>query len=767
MGPLACSTGPEAQGPGNDTGNTGGDPVTGAGGSGMPVGSGGSGQEQGSGGDGAVVGTGGGGSPSVDELTIVDAPTGEAEITVAINSQTSHPISPNVYGMNVGQMPAEEVAALAKEVGFGLARAGGNRYSAYNWETNASNAGSDWMFHNDDYLAEGDEPGAGVDGVLSQAEAGIINALITTQLGDYVAADKDGTDVTLTENYLETRFFENVLVKGSAFSTTPDTTDGMVYQDEFLNWAGVTYPKANILVALDNEPDLWSHTHAPIWPEELINYDEVVQRNIESAKMVKATLPNAEVLGLASFGWYGWKTLVDSPDFATEGEFLNYYLDALAQAEQDEGLRLIDYVDLHWYPEAEGDDARIINNITSPGAVEARLQAPRSLWDETYVEDSWITRDDITGEAIALLPRIQAQIEEHYPGTKLAIAEWDYGANNHISGGIAAADVLGIFGREQVGQSSHWIASSDHYFTYGAYQVYRNYDGEGGKFGSLSVEATTSAPDQSSVYAALDPDDPSIMTVVMINKGESAKIAELNITHDQQLMGTRVYVLDAGAEDKANLVARPQPRNSVRAVAPNQFKYEMPPMSVSLLVASTDGEVAPSSSWPAPTVLGEATGTTFDSDAEGWTIVGTTDIDAGSTLEWDAAEGDPDAGSISVLVPFTDREQKVEVGPSDGTLNLQDNRLSLKVKRTGEFDGGVMVYFIAGESWTAHGWTMLPNEDWVTIDVSLDALLEFDPTFDPTAVTEWGVMFNTGESGSTVPGTVTFHVDSVLTQAIE
>ena len=41
-----------------------------------------------------------------------------------------------------------------------------------------------------------------------------------------------------------------------------------------------------------------------------------------------------------------------------------------------------------------------------------------------------------------------AKIAAHYPGTKLSISEYNYGAGGDISGGIAQADVLGVFGRE-------------------------------------------------------------------------------------------------------------------------------------------------------------------------------------------------------------------------------------------------------------------------------------------------------------------------------
>src|SRR5688500_10004393 len=51
-------------------------------------------------------------------------------------------ISPLIYGVN-------GLRGDPARVGVGSLRAGGNRYTAYNWENNASNAGNDYMFQND------------------------------------------------------------------------------------------------------------------------------------------------------------------------------------------------------------------------------------------------------------------------------------------------------------------------------------------------------------------------------------------------------------------------------------------------------------------------------------------------------------------------------------------------------------------------------------------------------------------------------------------
>src|SRR4029450_3192645 len=92
------------------------------------------------------------------------------------------------------------------------------------------------------------------------------------------------------------------------------------------------------------------------------------------------------------------------------------YLKQMKTASDAAGKRLIDVLDLHWYPEAHGtNNIRIINGDTSPQTIAARLQAPRSLWDPAYAESSWIVQN-MNGQPIDLLHRIQNKIDTFYPG---------------------------------------------------------------------------------------------------------------------------------------------------------------------------------------------------------------------------------------------------------------------------------------------------------------------------------------------------------------
>ena len=221
-----------------------------------------------------------------------------------------------------------------------------------------------------------------------------------------------------------------------------------------------------------------------------------------------------------NYGWQGMTRFQDAAD-ANNRDFLEFYLAQMAAAESPNGHRLVDVLDVHWYPEAQGGGVRITEENTTAAVVAARKQAPRSLWDPTYTETSWITQC-CSGGPIRLLPRLRDKIDANYPGTRLAITEYNYGAANHISGAIAQADVLGIFGREGLFAANLWRLASNNSFIYGAFEIYRNYDGANGSFGDTHIRATSSDVANASIYASVDAGVPGRMVIVCINKADSA-----------------------------------------------------------------------------------------------------------------------------------------------------------------------------------------------------------------------------------------------------
>jgi hypothetical protein len=523
----------------------------------------------------AGAASGAAGAPIDPGSPLTPGDPGSADVRIEVRSDSDvHAISPLIYGT---AQPDK-----ASPTRYTLLRSGGNRMTAYNWETNASNAGSDYMFQSDNNLSKSTTPGDALQSTLTGAKALGGTALLTIPIVDYVAGDENGGgDVRNSgSDYLQTRFKQNRATKGSDLSTTPDATDAYVNEDEFVNWVK-TAGAANgpsVVFALDNEPDLWSKTHAEVHPDP-VTYDELCTRNVTYGTMVKNIWPEAKVTGFVSYGYTGYVSLQNAPDAAGKGDFIEYYLDQMKAAEATAGHRVVDYLDLHWYPEATGGGKRIIGTDTTAASVEARVQAPRSLWDTTYSETSWIV-NDVLKEPIHLISRVNDEIAAHYPGTGLAITEWNYGGGQDISGAVAVADVLGIFGRYGVGIGSYWALGNET-FANAAFRAYRNFDGAGAAFGDTSIHASSSDVPTATVYASVDSANPGRLVTVLINKATSAKTAAITIAHPSSFASLSVYTLTSAG---ANVVAG----GAVPAVAENAFLYTMPPLSVSVLVPTTD-----------------------------------------------------------------------------------------------------------------------------------------------------------------------------------
>jgi hypothetical protein len=565
------------------------------------------------GGSGAASGaasgsTQGDASADLDAWTAPDVGTpveagspGTVDITFQVQAnQGAHAISPYVYGVNNGGQAAAHHATIVRN--------GGNRMTAFNWENNASNAGSDYQFENDDFLCStttcspnNDAPGGFLKAVIDQATSAGAAALLTVPIVDYVSADKSpaGDVRNSGSNYLSTRFKQNK-VKGSNLSSPPNTTDGFVYQDEMVNWVSQTYPNASILYMLDNEPDLWSSTHAEVHPNG-VTYAELAQRNVTFAKAVKTVAPNAQVWGPVNYGWAGYVNLQNASDAQANGDFLNWWLKQMAAAAKSWGKTVVDGMDLHWYSEVgdggsktgPGLDCRIntdpSTNTNMPsdcytsagkaGEAAEREQATRSLWDSTYVENSWIA-SSLGNKPIALIPLMQKKISTNAPGMKLSISEYNYGGGSDISGTIATADALGIFGSYGMAMAMLWEIWHDESFTYAAFDAYRNYDGHGAAFGDTSVTATTTDVPDSSVYASLSSANAAHMVIVVINKATSSKVAGIEIAHSTVYTKASVYTITQSGG------AKPVAAAGITSVATNAFRYTMPAQSVSIIVPS-------------------------------------------------------------------------------------------------------------------------------------------------------------------------------------
>ncbi len=527
---------------------------------------------------------------AMSAMILCTAQAGAAGNTVNITVNTANerkPISPYIYGVSYELMDKSASAAAI--------RAGGNRFSAYNWETNASNAGSDWKHMSDRYfqrdLPQDLQKTAGAVAInLSRkcAEKNNAYSLMTLQMAGYVSADFLST-VKEEDTAPSARWNKVEFRKGSAFADAPDKEDGVVYMDEFVNYLvntlGDSQSENGIKgYSLDNEPALWQGTHPRVHPEKP-TCAEIVEKSRELAKAVKDVDAHAEIFGPALFGYGAFTSFSGAPDWdqvKQNGDyrwFIDYYLDEMKKAEDETGVRLLDVLDVHFYTEAKGKcGIRCCDHYDDRDCVKEILNSPRSLWDESYKEDSWIT--DTGAEFLPILPNLQQSIDKFYPDTKLAITEYDFGGRGDICGSIAEADALGLYAKYGVYAANLFSGDAD--YQCAAIELYRNYDGNGGSFGDTLVYCETDDVELSTAYAAVNSGSDEVLTIVVTNKSFDEKTtASINIENGSDYKYARIYGIKEGTPAVQNIT-----ESSNFEISEGSISYEMEPKSVSLIVVS-------------------------------------------------------------------------------------------------------------------------------------------------------------------------------------
>jgi hypothetical protein len=501
-------------------------------------------------------------------------------------------INPAIYGVNTVPLSKDNVTTFLPSANLKAERIGGNRLTAYNWENNYSNAGSDWIHNSDDHLLKNPvttATGPGGTMITFMDRCRNLNEYSTIQLpmAGYVVADNGGS-VTDAQVAPSARWKKVIFQKGSAFSTSPSTSDDYVYVDEFVNFMVKKYGKASEggvkSYCLDNEPGLFDVTHPRVCPKPLI-IDTLIARSVALSKAVKAVDPSAEILGSEAFGWMeytifdrstGWDNYKSNYDWA-----ISAYLGEMKKKSDEAGKRLLDVLTVHWYPEAKGDNRICNDSIGTESTILARLQAPRSLWDSTYIENSWIA-DGLGKKPINLLSRFKKSIDTYYPGTKLGITEYGYGGSAHISGGMALADVLGVFGNYGVYVANLHDAVKG--FCAPAFQMYQNFDGKLSTYGDTSVAAVSPSNDDYSVYASIDSKSSKLLHIMLINKKSTESAITFKIKGTKQYHAGIVY----GLTKDSTKIAR---MKDVDPITSNNVSYTAPAYAVLHFVFSTDNTV--------------------------------------------------------------------------------------------------------------------------------------------------------------------------------
>jgi hypothetical protein len=438
-------------------------------------------------------------------------------------SAARHAISPDVYGLNGGD------PALSAEIGQSVARWGGNASTRYNFKNHTYNTGSDWYFEN--IVADDQHSVEGV--VKSNLDRGI-KPVVAVPLIGWVAKDSPSSH-PFACGFPATRFPQqdgfdqwdpncgNGQLNGQKLTGVP--TDTSIPEDASFDGEMVSHLVSQFgpaaqggvpIYELDNEPVLWSSTHRDVHPDP-VSDDELGSKGTAAAAAIKAADPSAAVLGPSGWGYCEWVAsgldgCAPGADAAAHGglNLSQWYLKNMKDySDAHGGKRYLDYFDQHYYPQIGGG--------TDAASDALRLRSTRSLWDPTYVDESWIGPSGVNAPPLQFIRTMKSWVAQYNPGTKTAITEYNWGALDNINGALAEADVLGIFGREGLDMAMLWGEPKPTDPGAYAFRMYRDYDGAGSRFGDVSVSATSADQGQLAAYAAQRSSDKAL-TVMVVNK---------------------------------------------------------------------------------------------------------------------------------------------------------------------------------------------------------------------------------------------------------
>lgn len=494
--------------------------------------------------------TGAAGQPVfyLDDIVLIGTNTPPQPITLAIDvTAGQHAISPYIYGMSWAD------AKLAADLSLPVNRWGGNAVTRYNWQNDTSNHASDWYFENipnDNAHPENLPDGSSSDLFVEQNKSTGTQTLLTVPLIGWTPASRSkacgfsvkkygaqaSVDPWMSDcgNGLKTDGVTKITGNNPADTSTAITP---VFVQAWMSHLSGRYGTAANggvrFYDLDNEPMLWKSTHRDVHPNPT-TYDELRNDTYAYAAAIKASDPAAQTLGPVLWGWSAYfDSAAGASDRAAHNNqpFLDWYLDQMQAYQTNQGLRILDYLDVHFYPQGDG----IFSTDAGSSATQAlRLRSTRALWDPTYTDESWIN------DTVRLIPRLHDWVSQHYPGTKTAVSEYNWGALNSLNGALAEAEILGIFGREGLGLEALWGPPAFSDPGAFAFRMYRNYDGHAGMFGDTSFQASSTDANRLSIFAARRSSD-GALTVMVINKTGGDLNAPIAISHFSTNINAQLY----------------------------------------------------------------------------------------------------------------------------------------------------------------------------------------------------------------------------------
>lgn len=516
-----------------------------------------------------------------------------AQLSIKIDpTKEVKPISPNLYGKNNSfsstnpneQLSAEDLTRL-RDAGVKFFReSGGNNSTKYNWRRKLSSH-PDW--YNNVYTNDWDNVAKNLQRNFPNAQgmwafqligwAAKTNVYNFNDWGYNRSQWWEGVNQNLAGNGEPNATGTKAKIEGDPnlyLDKWPaDSTTGIL--DHWFGTNGLGLDKSKIAYwNMDNETEIWSGTHDDVVPKP-ISAEEFMQKYFAVAKKAREKFPDIKLVGPVTaneWQWYNWPTPINH-----EGRnypWLEYFIKRVAEEQKATGIKLLDVMDIHFYPPTKVDDEIV--------------QLHRVFFDRNYVypgangvknvNGSW----DNSQNKEYIFGRINDWMNKYLGtnhGITLGMTEIGIEGDNANATAVWYASTMGEFMKHGVEIFAPWHWKPGMWETL---HLLSKYNKTSSVFGESSNETLVSA------YPSINASQDS-MTVVLVNRSGSV-IQNVTLNFDN-------FILDNQTAKALSLKSLPSTetffsstRNALTEssinIANNKIAAALPPMSVTSIQLS-------------------------------------------------------------------------------------------------------------------------------------------------------------------------------------
>ncbi|MDD6091504.1 MAG: glycoside hydrolase family 44 protein [Hallerella succinigenes] len=516
-----------------------------------------------------------------------------AAIEVRVDSKAGiQKISPYIFGKNISGLNDAETSDPAKiaaedstikrmnEIGFRFFRANnGNNATRYNWRKKLT-VHPDW--YNNVYAHDWDITAKTIQDKLPGA-----NAMYAFQLSGYAASSAD-------YNFNDWDFFQT---NGSWAKSTLDLAGGGVasadgqtalktgnyslYNEEWpadSTVAILNHWKDDVKLdmkrfeywSMDNEMEIWSGTHSDL--PLTVTQQFLVERYLDVAKKAKKAWKDIKLTGPVAANEWQWCGVDSDPNAAEERNYcwLEYFIKKVAEAQKASGVKLLDVLDIHWYPTEKTYEDRINwhrvffdTTYVYPGA--NGIKKVNGGWDNSIVKEFIFKR---------LNDWMNAYFGKNH-GIGLGLTETDLTTDDAMLTALIYASFLGTFMDNGVELFTPWSWGD------GMDEVAHLFIRYGHEF---RVASTSSNDSLVSAYSSVTESQDS-MTIILVNRSEKmSQTVNLYVENFEALPQVQTLTLSDLSGETFVSHTENALRHGTAVASDAKFSLELPAKSITALL---------------------------------------------------------------------------------------------------------------------------------------------------------------------------------------